>query len=178
MIKPLLQHITNDRGFSLVELLVVLTLIGILSVFVMSSYFFASESIYTWRNNLKLENAIHLLLSGMAEDIYKSEHIIKIEDQSLSLKMIDGTERRYYLDDGILFRGSHSLLTANLEVASLNFSNLSDKSENGFWDDEESKLSDFKTILIRLSVTNGEDTLSSKRAVSLRKPSLWKSLGE
>lgn len=159
--------ITEEQGFSLVELLVVLSLVGLITTFVMTAYFYAEQAITNWKHATRLENELHTLAEGLADDIYKAEAVMEVGEGFISLEVFGHEQRQYELDQGKLFRNGVNITSEDISIISF-------YTENGMQTEKDSV--DPKLLEIRLALGNGEDTLSTRRAVSIRKPITWKQL--
>ena len=157
----------------MVELLVVMALIGLLGGFVASIYLFSEEMILEWVRNLRLQNEIHTVADGIAEDIYRAELHRQIGENYLELGLPGDISRVYRLEGKKLLRNGRNLVNDAIEAVSLEFK----------WNNPERRtgasISPEEVTLIRfeLSLTDRRDTLTLNRAVHLRRPLAWKPVG-
>lgn len=159
--------IIEQQGFSLVELLVVLSLAGLVTTFIMTAYFHAEQAITEWRQASRLENELHTLAEGLAKDIYQAEAVLEFEDGVIWLEVFGQEERKYELVQGKLYRNGASITSKEIQIISFYVG-------NGMQTEKDAV--DSRLLEVRLSLSNGEDTLSTRRAVSPRKPITWKQL--
>ncbi|MGF1671540.1 MAG: Tfp pilus assembly protein FimT/FimU [Balneolaceae bacterium] len=167
------SSVLDKQGFSIVELLVVLTLIGLVSGFVWSAWLFSERSLRQWSEHVKLETEFHTLLNGISEDIYRAGIIRIIDSQQIHLEVADTLSRiftasnqKLYLTDKSLT--SHSFLITDFRIVA--------NDDPSFLTTTYSRHNSAGTpglITIHLGLTNGRDTLRSHRSVSFRKPSAW-----
>lgn len=169
--------VTEEQGFSLVELLVVLSLIGLVAGFVSTVYLFGQKAFNRWEKNMKLENELHTVLAGIAEDLYRAERIEEIDRQYVHLERADRGNHIYEIDARKIVRNGHELLKKGIYVSHFRMEYHSGY-ENG---NHAAGLSTFnineiRSIRIELGLTDTVDTLSSQRLVHLRNPAVWKPL--
>ncbi|MEX2345033.1 MAG: prepilin-type N-terminal cleavage/methylation domain-containing protein [Balneolaceae bacterium] len=162
----------GEEGFSLVEVLVVIALTGIVMWLTFAVYLFGQRYFVNWNQNLSLQNELHVIIQGITEDVYRAERIAGFGEEELILKMDDQNERVYHVKDDTLFRNTRSLPGTSIALAAFRVAAKNNDAKNVSGSDktETGKVSLFE---ISLSLTNGTDTLSTTRAVHLRKPSNW-----
>lgn len=168
-----LCKIRSERGFSLVELMIVLALIGMIGGFVASVYLFSERSIIEWERNLRLWNELHNLADGISEDIYRAEVLEEIAKNKMELFMPGNTSRTYKMDKTRLMRNGRNLNSAETDVIDLVFEWGEKANRTG-----KQLIEDIKLIRLALTITDRRDTLELSRAVHLRKPLTWKPIRE
>ena len=169
---------TDEKGFSLVEMLVVIAITGVIAWLTFSIYLFGQRYFINWNKKLNLQNELHVIIQGLAEDIYRAEHIVAFEENKLVLQMGDQSERVCQAQDDTLFRNKRNLLSDDLSLVAFRVAAHHKKSSGaskptGMGRAEAGKIDLFELML---SLTNRRDTLSTTRVVHLRKPSNWNSL--
>lgn len=170
-------RVTSEKGFSLVELLVVLALIGIIGGLVSSAYLFSQRMINDWRLDMGLQNKFHTVIHGLSEDMFKAERITVLEKKAISLKMPEGEERKYYEIEDRLYRNERLLVDSTYSLSFFELSTKnSDNSLNSSSHSSISLLTGATILSLKIGLTDGKDTLRSERKIYLRKGTTWKSL--
>lgn len=167
------ESISAGDGFSLVELLVVLALIGLMAGFVASIYLFGERMLLEWKRSMRLQNELHTLADGMSEDIYRAELLEEIGSNYIKLTMPGDTGRIYEQNGTQLLRNGRSLNHGTVGIVELVFEGEETGSRKGKTSPE-----DITLIRIMLSLSDGQDTLALTRAIHLRRPATWKPAGE
>lgn len=168
--------VTDNQGFSLVELLVVLTLIGLVSGFVWGAWLFSERSLQKWREHVKLETEFHTIMNGISEDLYRAEIIRSADSQHIQLEVSDTAshiftiaDQKLHLNDKTLT--GHGFLVTDFRIVANDDPHFLPPAYSG-----QSSAGTPRLITIHLGLTNGRDTLQSHRSVSFRKPTGWKAL--
>lgn len=76
----------GQQGFTLAEVLVVLSLLSLLSIFFLRCFFFVAEQQQQHNARLELEDNLMIAASLLAEDISKSTAVLDCESQQLVLQ--------------------------------------------------------------------------------------------
>lgn len=160
------------------EMLVVIAITGVIAWLTFSIYLFGQRYYANWNKKLNLQNELHVIIQGLTEDLYRAEHIVAFEENTLVLQMGDQSERVYQVRNDTLFRNKQNVVGDGLSLVAFRVATQHKKSFGaskpaGMGRAEASKI-DFYELM--LSLTNGRDTLSAIRAVHLRKPSNWNTL--
>ena len=61
--------IRDNRGFTLVELLIAMGIAALISFFAYRIFIFSNKALKNWRERIRLENTAHLLLNAVANDL-------------------------------------------------------------------------------------------------------------
>lgn len=107
------------QGFTLAEVLVVLSLLSLLSVFFLRCFFFVAEQQQQHNARLELEDNLMIAASLLAEDISRSTAVLGCESQELVLQQTKtiyynlGEDQQasahvYPLEGKILYRREHT----------------------------------------------------------------------
>lgn len=113
------RKIKGRQGFTLAEVLVVLSLLSLLSVFFLRCFFFVAEQQQQHNARLELEDNLMIAASLLAEDISKSTAVLGCESQQLVLQQTKiiyynlGEDQQasahvYPLEGKILYRREHT----------------------------------------------------------------------
>lgn len=113
------RKIKGRQGFTLAEVLVVLSLLSLLSVFFLRCFFFVAEQQQQHNARLELEDNLMIAASLLAEDISKSTAVLGCESQQLILQQTKiiyynlGEDQQasahvYPLEGKILYRREHT----------------------------------------------------------------------
>ena len=109
----------GQQGFTLAEVLVVLSLLSLLSVFFLRCFFFVAEQQQQHNARLELEDNLMIAASLLAEDISRSTAVLGCESQELVLQQTKtiyynlGEDQQasahvYPLEGKILYRREHT----------------------------------------------------------------------
>ena len=109
----------TQQGFTLAEVLVVLSLLSLLSVFFLRCFFFVAEQQQQHNARLELEDNLMIAASLLAEDISRSTAVLGCESQELVLQQTKtiyynlGEDQQasahvYPLEGKILYRREHT----------------------------------------------------------------------
>ncbi len=163
-------NIADEKGFSLVEILVVLALTGILGGVMITAYLFMEKSFTEWRQNSILERETHKLIRIVAEDLYKVVDIDEASAHFISFKRSDNHRVQYGISEQNLTRNDRILNNPGLFVTRFNM-------ETYFFQDSVYD-SRPEFIRVQLGISNAKDTLHTETAIHFRNPSAWKPLIE
>ncbi len=159
-------NITDEKGFSLVEILVVLALTGILGGIMITTYFSMEKSFTEWRQNSILERETYKLIHIVAEDLYKVVEIDEVSAHFISFKRSDNHQVQYELREQNLTRNDRMLNNPDLFVTQFNIE--THLLQDSVYDSRP------ELIRVQLGISNAIDTLHTKTAVHLRNPMAWK----
>jgi prepilin-type N-terminal cleavage/methylation domain-containing protein len=165
--------VLDNQGFSLVELLVALTLIGLVSGFVWSAWLFSDQSLRQWREHIKLQTEFHTLLNGISEDLYRAKLIRSVDSQHILLEVSDTLSHDFTIENKKLLLNDKPLTGQEFQVTHFNVVANDDPSFLTTPYSGKNSAGIPGLITIQLEITNGRDTLRSERSVSFRKPSAW-----
>ena len=113
------RKFNGQQGFTLAEVLVVLSLLSLLSVFFLLCFFFVAEQQQQHNARLELEDNLMIAASLLAEDISRSTAVLGCESQQLVLQQTKiiyynlGEDQQasahvYPLEGKILYRREHT----------------------------------------------------------------------
>ncbi|MDZ4699079.1 MAG: prepilin-type N-terminal cleavage/methylation domain-containing protein [Rhodothermales bacterium] len=100
---------TNDAGFTLVELLVAMALTLVSVTLAGSAYLFLSRAVNGWQEDVRLANAFHTTLTRLSDDLYDAVAVYRRADSTVALVRVDGDTVAYSWRDGALRRLDHPM---------------------------------------------------------------------
>lgn len=171
IIPPQNRAIFED-GFSLVEILVAITITTILIGFAFGIYLFGQSLFLGWKSKLNLENEIHTLSHGITEQLFQADRIKTLEPQKLVIQK-GNREKHYEVRNDTLFVNGRTLLNPSISLVALS---LSARDKEGKVVKGSENLGDITFVKFALALADDKDTLRTTRSIHLRKPSNWNSL--
>lgn len=168
------NSIISEDGFSLVEMLVAMTITTILIGFAFGIYLFGQRLFLQWQDQLFLQNELHTLSHSISEELFRADRIINLESQKLIL-LKEGKKKKYEVQNDSLLMNGKNILNQSSMLVAFKFSsqNKDDKPIN---ESNSKSIGKITFIKFKLALTDGRDTLQIKRSLNLRKPSNWKTL--
>jgi len=88
------EPINNEAGYTVVEILVALSLLSVISAIVGSVFVFTSQQLGNWRESVNQVNEIHITTERMYKDILLSDYI-ETTDTTILIQGISVDEIRY-----------------------------------------------------------------------------------
>lgn len=163
----------QEKGFSLVEILITMVISTLLIGFALGIYLFGYRYFLKWRNRFSLQNELHTLAQGITDDVIRSERIKDLKPHAIILVRAEA-EKKYHIQGGRLLQNDKVLTNSGVNVVQFEFSQASVtkvESQKTISDVGEATLVSFSLVL-----ASNQDTLGTTRAIYLRKPSNWKLL--
>lgn len=164
--------LTQEKGFSLVEILVAITITSLLISFAFGMYLFGQRYFISWQRGLDIQNELHTLAHGISEEVFLADDIASLEAHKLVLQGNDGRERVYEAKGANLLRNEKNLLRQPDILVSFDISSGNEHAAP-FERSEPAEVKEITIVTISLALTDGKDTLSTVRSIYLRKPSNW-----
>ncbi|CAN5489107.1 hypothetical protein BH23BAC3_BH23BAC3_22340 [soil metagenome] len=167
------SHLTDNKGYTLAELLVVLALGSIVLYLASVTYLFSQQYVHQWNNQVHLVNASQIISQSISVALFQADKVTHLDETELFIERRDGSVREFRVDNGAL---SVNLRTVNINQAiltNLQFLPILDDSPAATASSGESWM---KGVEVSVVVAIKTDTLSSKRLVMLRQPVMWNDL--
>jgi prepilin-type N-terminal cleavage/methylation domain-containing protein len=111
----------NERGFTTVELIVTMGLVGLISALAYAVYIFAYQAMKNWQDRVELENSTHLMMNAMANDFSDIKKIFYATEDEISFIKINADTVRYAICEGGLIRNGKYLNKKDLSIGSIQF---------------------------------------------------------
>ncbi len=174
----------NDKGFTTVELIVTMGLVGLVSALAYAVYIFAYQGMKNWQDRVELENSAHLVMNAMANDFSDIKKIFYATEDEISFIKINDDTVRYAICEGGLIRSGKYLNKKDLSIGSIQFkffgSELSDdlnmdrvidmaeldRNRNGLLDSEE--LHAISCIQFTMTLTSKKHCFELQSAMAIR----------
>lgn len=174
----------NEHGYTTVELIIAMSMVGLITIFAYSVYIFALKGVHYWQNRVQMENSAHIVINAMTDDLLKLENFFSIREESIAFATTDIDTISYWIEENQLLRnGENMILNENIMTA-VRFSYLGndlalDDNLDGVVDPNEIDLNDNNQIDARefeeisyiemaLSLSNGNRIFNIKTGVAIR----------
>lgn len=90
---------SNKKGITLVEMVITLGIIAAITPVLFAIFTYGVDVFYSYGRFVKQQDDVAMVLSHVRDDV-KNAYLYKVEDDNkLTLKYTDGTQRVWYLDD-------------------------------------------------------------------------------
>ncbi len=164
-------YLADEQGYTLAELLTVIAIAGLLFAMAMSVWVFGQEYYEKWNRNIQIVNKVHVLITGLSNEIYRAREIHDVEGDRLVLLTGKDLIRVYTVGKGELLRNDRAVSHGEIEIVSLDFYKI----DAWAGKDEEAGLMQKAryAIGIDLTVAAKNDTLSVSRMVYPRVSYSW-----
>ena len=156
-----LRGLTNEDGYTMVEMLVAITIVSIVIAMVGSVFIFVSRQMKKWDENTRFYNEYHLVQNQVFWDVLRAEEIV-VTDSNLVLGNGEDSYDEYSLDNSPLKRNGLEL-TQEVESMTLGI-------------EDDFRTSDLKKWSLTQKGIRRE--IAAEFYVNSRKPALWKSLND
>jgi prepilin-type N-terminal cleavage/methylation domain-containing protein len=90
------------RGFTTVELIVAMGLVGIVTAFAYASYIFVVRGINNWQDRVEMENTSHIIINAISKDLIAMEKLLQTEETSIRFVKSNHDTIGYWLQAGKL----------------------------------------------------------------------------
>lgn len=151
------RGLNNEDGYTVVELLVALTIVSIIMGIAGSTFVFISRQMNRWSSNLEFYNNFHVAETKIYNDIIRSE-TFSYTDSSLTMTKANRSVIEYKWKEEILTVNGNRLSDPAIDSLSFEMANASESEGKLQWS---------------LSQKQGGRTFSTDFILRSRKPSLW-----
>lgn len=169
------SYISDEAGFTLTELLVVLALGGIILYLATASFLFSQQYVRHWDDQIHLLNATQLISQLITNELYQADTILEVEETQLSTRRRSGETREFSINNGRLMINNRIFNSSAAELTNLQFRPIYNSSPD---ESAGSSQTWIKGVELNFQLTIGADTMSAKRLVMLRQPIMWNHLSE
>jgi len=163
----------NDKGYTLAELLVVLALGGLILYLSSATYLFAERYVQRWRGQVHLLNATQLVSQHIANELYRAESIVDLDNDRLIIKRDNDSMREIGATGGQLMINNRTYGFTEAQLLRLNFRPITNSTFTGA---AESSGARIKGVEFHLRLATASDSMSVTRMVMLRRPVMWNPL--
>jgi len=147
--------IKDTRGFTAVELLVAMTLTGLIVGVSYKSYFFFQQNFVRWQERVSLEEAARRVMIAVPNDIQTLRRILQAEDQSMTFVNQNRDIISYRLHKRNIFKNERPLLNKGFFVKKLQFTYFV---SNGRWIEYDGDVADIERIKVQLVLEDKRKT--------------------
>ena len=147
--------IKNTRGFTAVELLVAMTLTGLIVGASYKSYLFFQQNVVRWQERTGLEEAARRVMIAVPNDMQTLRRILQAEDQSMTFMNQNRELVSYRLHKRNIFKNERPLLNKGFFVKKLQFTYFV---SDGNWIAYGGDVADIERIKVQLILENKRKT--------------------
>ncbi len=138
----------NEYGYTTIELIVAMSMVGLIAVFAYSVYSFARKGMNRWQNRVHLENSAHIAVNAITNDLLKLQRFYCIGEGRVCFMTTDDDTIDYRVEEERLVRNGNAIL---LDKTSIRFNYLGydlslDNNLDGVVDYEEMDLNNNSEI--------------------------------
>ena len=157
--------IKEEDGYTLVEVLVAITIISIVLGIASTAFVFANKQLSQWSSDVAYYNNLHIAQSQIYKDVMRADEVV-FSDSSLVVK-IGERERHYNWVDGRLHLNGNDLSDSENEIDSMY---IQQRNDDQLVESLSTKMS---WNVVQVSKRR---TLAITQTVSTRNPVYWKPL--
>jgi len=126
MTKNTLHRISNDSGVTFIELLVALSLVSLLTVFIISANLFVNRVLSDWRDNNAIYEDGWFIISRLSDDIKSCRAVARSDSMSYAIIINEADTVLYQMAEGKLHRNgiilnSPGVICDSLELTKSSF---------------------------------------------------------
>jgi hypothetical protein len=176
--------LNNEHGYTTVELIIAMSMVGLITVFAYSVYIFTLKGIHYWQNRIQTENSAQIIINVMQEDLIKLESFFTIGEESIAFTTTDDDTISYWIEENQLLRNGKEMILNKDTATALRFNYIGndlalDDNLDGVIDLDEIDLNDnnqidgrefeeISYIELTLSLTNGNKTFNVTTGAAIR----------
>ncbi len=151
----------TEHGYTIIEILVALTLVSIILGLASSAFIFSSRQLVRWSDGVRFNNEAHISGTVLYQDLLGAEEIV-LSDSLLVLKKDLATEIQYDRS-GVVLSRNDSPLSEEADNLTIKYISI----------DPETRL-----LSLTLKIETGRNKLVIDQLFHLRKPEKWKPIRE
>jgi prepilin-type N-terminal cleavage/methylation domain-containing protein len=106
----------NEKGFTLVEMLLTIGLIGFLAAVLAAAYHFSIRRGMDWQARTVLEENARVCINRVADDVVVCERISFVDDSTMTMSLFRPGNVRYERREGRVFRNGFPLNSRSVMV--------------------------------------------------------------
>jgi len=145
----------DTRGFTAVELLVAMTLAGLIVGVSYKSYLFFQQNFVHWQERIGLEETARRVMIAIPSDILILRRILQAEDQSMTFMNQNRELVSYRLHKRNIFKKERPLLNKGIFVKKLQFTYFV---ADGRWIEYGGDVADIERIKVQLVLEDKRKT--------------------
>lgn len=112
----------QSHGFTAVELLVAMALVGLIVGFSYKGYLFFQKNFIHWQERVSMEETGRRIINALINDLQTMRKVIEAEENSITFVDFERKIVTYSFKDQGVFKNGRQLLNEDLTVAKLQFS--------------------------------------------------------
>lgn len=154
----------DESGYAVVELLVAVSLALLITAFALSVYFVLMRQAERWRRGVALDNALHLTVRRLSDDLRIADTVLVASDGRYSIQSTSRDPVYYRLEDSVLARNDRPVHPQGVFTRDLNLQS-----------DMDSGMA-LPLYHISATVTDGRRVLSAQTSIVPRDGLSWRPL--
>lgn len=174
----LMTKTLDNRGYTLVELLVTMLITMVLGGLLFSLYLAASRWVGPWQREIMLEDTMHLIVQRLSADLAYAEQLIFEGDSAWTLVYPSGHTLRYCYQDRTLTRNDRRMHDTSVSVITFRLKPSRSETQFALRRRDRPRAYGHGPIRVRIRVVlqSRERFFDVSTATTLRRPRPWQLL--
>ena len=111
----------NEKGFSVAEIITVMAVMGIISVFIFQLYLFINKRYLEWDRDNTASQICLQATNSISTQLEKTSKVIDVDEEAVELEDFNGKRVRIYSLDSTVFINSRRILSNEAILRKLKF---------------------------------------------------------
>lgn len=168
----------DNRGYTLVELLVTMLITMVLGGLLFSLYLSANRWVEPWQREVILENTMHLIVQRLTTDLAHAEQLVSEGDSAWALIYPSGRTIHYRYQNFTLTRNDHRMHDTSVSAGTFRLQPSRPETQFALRRRERLRENPFGSIRVRIRIVlqSRGQSLDILTATALRRPRPWQPL--
>jgi len=170
-----MEEIQDNRGYTLIELLISLLIALVLGGVLLSIYLASIQYVEPWHREITLENNVHLIIQRIVADLTHADQLIDEGGGSWTLTYAAGSTVQYSHRDSVLTRNGQRMHDGSMPAIAFHLvpsrleTQYALRWRDGVQEDEHSLIQ----VQIHLTLQSRERTLDVTATAAMRQHRPW-----